>query len=155
MTQSVTSTERVLDAALFDDLCTYLEEREDVRDGSDRPLPNEEMTLLMRLRECKPNGGLQAVAASDIAADFERQAKLLAAAPEEAPSEAVFTMEHYLADQKPMLNARQAGKLVRVLDADGSTSILMYPGTIADLARQDRPGYVASRSPEGDRKSVV
>lgn len=39
---------------LLDRIEAYLEQREDVRDGSDRtPLPNEAMDLLMRLREAR------------------------------------------------------------------------------------------------------
>lgn len=43
----------ILDDVL-DEVEAYLEQREDVRDGSDRrQLPNEEMLLLMRLREAR------------------------------------------------------------------------------------------------------
>lgn len=44
-----------LPAALRDALLTYMEEREDIRDGDDgRQLPNEEMCMAMQLRDLKP-----------------------------------------------------------------------------------------------------
>ena len=43
-----TATNRL--SEVLDRIDAYLEQREDVRDGSDRPLPNEEMTLLTDLR---------------------------------------------------------------------------------------------------------
>ena len=103
-----------IDREVLDDVAEYLAEREDVRDGEDgRQLPNEAMSLLMRLKEEREKPTPTTPQYSALA--DEVPTRLLAA----------YTPERYEGAYPPYFNITQVGSMVRITvrgatKADGS-----------------------------------